>query len=174
VRGEHLPRLAARGRRLVQPLQRQLRHAADRCAGLIHSALYLQRNRGFAEHRRRHVLHFAAVLPPALSSALRERCDNSNPVPRRYRDPLPERVLSGHKNAQIAGSTLLLKASLVGSVGLLAACGQIEPKLATDPNTLAPPSAAKTVGAGRGDADPRRPSHNGIVRRAVALGSGSD
>jgi len=74
---------------------------------------------------------------------LRERCDNSNPVPRRYRDPLPERVLSGHKNAQIAGSTLLLKASLVGSVGLLAACGQIQPKLATDPNTLAPPSAAK-------------------------------
>ena len=32
----------------------------------------------------------------------------------------------------------------------------------------------KTVGAGRGDANPRRPSHNGIVRRAVALGSGSD
>jgi outer membrane protein TolC len=56
---------------------------------------------------------------------------------------LPERVLSGRKNAQIAGSTLLLKASLAGSVGLLAACGQIQPKLATDPNTLAPPSAAK-------------------------------
>jgi outer membrane protein len=74
---------------------------------------------------------------------LRERCHNSNPVRRRYRDPLPERVLSGRKNAQIAGSTLLLKASLAGSVGLLAACGQIQPKLAIDPNTLAPPSAAK-------------------------------
>jgi Outer membrane efflux protein len=33
--------------------------------------------------------------------------------------------------------------SLAGSVGLLAACGPIQPKLATDPNTLAPPSAAK-------------------------------
>jgi hypothetical protein len=38
---------------------------------------------------------------------------------------LLERVLSGRKNAQIAGSTLLLKASLAGSVGLLAACGRL-------------------------------------------------
>jgi outer membrane protein len=79
-----------------------------------------------------------------LSSALRERCHNSNPACRRYRDPLPERVLSGRKNAQIAGSTLLLKTSLAGSVGLLAACGQIEPKLATDPNALAPLTATKS------------------------------
>jgi hypothetical protein len=59
-----LPRMASLGRHLVQPLQGKLRHAADRCAGLIHPAQHLQRNRGFAEHRRRHVLHFAAVLPP--------------------------------------------------------------------------------------------------------------
>jgi outer membrane protein TolC len=78
-----------------------------------------------------------------LSSALRERCHNSNPVRRRYRDPLPERVLSRRKNARIAGSTLLLKVSLAGSVGLLAACGQIQPKLATDPNSLTPPTATK-------------------------------
>ncbi len=75
---------------------------------------------------------------------MRERCHNSNPARRRYRDPLPERVLSGRKNAQIAGSTLLLKTSLAGSVGLLAACGQIQPKLATDPNALAPPTATKS------------------------------
>ena len=57
---------------------------------------------------------------------------------------MPERVLSSRKNAQIAGSTLLLRASLAGSAGLLAACGAIEPKLATDPNALAPPTAAKS------------------------------
>ena len=79
-----------------------------------------------------------------MSSALRERCHNSNPACRRYRDPLPERVLSSRKNAQIAGSTLLLRASLAGSAGLLAACGAIEPKLATDRNALAPPTAAKS------------------------------
>jgi outer membrane protein len=36
-----------------------------------------------------------------------------------------------------------LRVSLAGSVSLLAACGEIQPKLATDPNALAPPSAAK-------------------------------
>jgi outer membrane protein TolC len=36
-----------------------------------------------------------------------------------------------------------LRVSLAGSVGLLAACGEIQPKLATDPNALAPPSSAK-------------------------------
>jgi outer membrane protein TolC len=56
---------------------------------------------------------------------------------------LLERVPSGCKNAQIAGSTLLLKA-LAGSVGLLAACGQIQPKLATDPDALTPPSATRS------------------------------
>jgi outer membrane protein len=45
--------------------------------------------------------------------------------------------------------TALLKASLAGSVGLLAACGPIQPKLATDPNTLAPPSAAKLWAPGK-------------------------
>jgi outer membrane protein len=76
---------------------------------------------------------------PALARQ-HERCHKSGPVRRRYRDPLPERVRSGRK---IAGSSPLLTVSLAGSVGLLAACGPIQPKLATDPNTLAPPSAAK-------------------------------
>src|SRR6202043_2714133 len=37
-----------------------------------------------------------------------------------------------------------LGASLTGVAGMLTACGAIEPKLATDPNALAPPTATKS------------------------------
>jgi outer membrane protein TolC len=44
------------------------------------------------------------------------------------------------KSARIAR----LRASLAALAGLLVACGGIQPKLATDPNALAPPSATKS------------------------------
>jgi hypothetical protein len=44
------------------------------------------------------------------------------------------------KSARIAR----LRASLAALAGLLAACGATQPKLATDPNALAPPSATKS------------------------------
>jgi outer membrane protein TolC len=37
-----------------------------------------------------------------------------------------------------------LRVLLAGSAGLLAACGAVQPKLATDPNALAPPTATKS------------------------------
>jgi outer membrane protein TolC len=40
--------------------------------------------------------------------------------------------------------TVKLRASLAGLAGLLAACGAIRPKLATDPDALAPPTATKS------------------------------
>src|SRR6202045_3236837 len=40
--------------------------------------------------------------------------------------------------------TAHLRASLAGLALLLAACGAIQPKLATDPNALAPPTATKS------------------------------
>src|SRR5260370_39405857 len=40
--------------------------------------------------------------------------------------------------------TAHLRASLAAWAGLLAACGAIQPKLATDPNALAPPTATKS------------------------------
>src|SRR6202048_1511422 len=40
--------------------------------------------------------------------------------------------------------TALLRASLAGLALLLAACGATEPKLATDPNAFAPPTATKS------------------------------
>src|SRR3984893_6244808 len=40
--------------------------------------------------------------------------------------------------------TARLRASLAGLALLLAACGAIQPKLATDPNALAPPTATKS------------------------------
>jgi len=41
-------------------------------------------------------------------------------------------------------TTVQLRAALAGSALLLTACGAIQPKLATDPNALAPPSATKS------------------------------
>ena len=40
--------------------------------------------------------------------------------------------------------TVELRALLAGLAGLLAACGAIQPKLATDPNAFAPPTATKS------------------------------
>ena len=41
-------------------------------------------------------------------------------------------------------TTVRLRVALAGSALLLTACGAIQPKLATDPNALAPPSATKS------------------------------
>jgi outer membrane protein len=54
---------------------------------------------------------------------------------------LPEKSLFDLRRAKSLGPALL--AFVAGPALLLAACGVIEPKLATDPNTLAPPTATK-------------------------------